>query len=80
MTFWCFQMLGVDKLGLFGKNRKMVGNFKSGGRPASVNIGAIFTFDSVIGKAAKAAMEMAVSDVNSDPKVLNGTKLKFDNE
>ncbi|KAJ1418152.1 Receptor, ligand binding region [Sesbania bispinosa] len=47
------------------------------GRPASVNIGAVFTFDSVIGKAAKAAMEMAVSDVNLDPKVLNGTKLKL---
>lgn len=46
-------------------------------RPASVNIGAVFTFDSVIGKAAKAAIEMAVSDVNADPVVLNGTKLKL---
>lgn len=44
-------------------------------RPESVKIGAVFTFDSVIGRVAKAAMEMAVSDVNSDSTVLNGTKL-----
>ncbi|KAK7261086.1 hypothetical protein RIF29_27390 [Crotalaria pallida] len=46
-------------------------------RPASVNIGAVFTFDSVIGRAAEVAMEMAVSDVNADPRVLNGTKLNL---
>lgn len=46
-------------------------------RPASVNIGAVFTFDSVIGRVAKAAMEMAVSDVNLDPRVLKGTKLNL---
>lgn len=47
------------------------------GRLESVNIGAVFTFDSVIGRVAKASMEMAVSDVNSDPTVLNGTKLNL---
>lgn len=46
-------------------------------RPASLNIGAVFTFDSVIGRAAKAAMEMAVSDVNADPTVLKWTKLNL---
>ncbi|KAF7823134.1 glutamate receptor 3.7 [Senna tora] len=46
-------------------------------RPASVNIGAVFSFDSVIGGVAKVAMEMAVSDVNADPIVLNGTKLNL---
>lgn len=46
-------------------------------RPASVNIGAVFAFDSVIGRVAKEAMEMAVSDVNGDPTVLNGTKLNL---
>ena len=45
--------------------------------PAVVNIGAIFTFNSVIGRAAKLAMETAVSDVNADPKILNGTELKL---
>ncbi|KAK3031874.1 hypothetical protein RJ639_035644 [Escallonia herrerae] len=46
-------------------------------RPAVVNVGAIFTFNSVIGKAAKVAMEFAVSDVNADPRILNGTELKL---
>ncbi|KAI9073011.1 hypothetical protein K1719_045044 [Acacia pycnantha] len=46
-------------------------------RPASVNIGAVFTFDSVIGKVAKVAVKMAVDDVNADPQVLNGTKLNL---
>ncbi|CAJ1956328.1 unnamed protein product [Sphenostylis stenocarpa] len=45
--------------------------------PASVNIGAIFAFDSIIGRVAKEAMEMAVSDVNEDPTVLKGTKLNL---
>lgn len=46
-------------------------------RPSVVNVGAIFTFNSVIGKVAKTAMEIAVSDVNADPRILNGTELKL---
>lgn len=46
-------------------------------RPAVVNIGAIFTFNSVIGRAAKVAMEAAASDVNADQMILNGTELKL---
>ncbi|XP_059623348.1 glutamate receptor 3.6-like [Cornus florida] len=46
-------------------------------RPAIVNIGSIFTFDSVIGKVAKVALEAAVKDVNSDPDVLHGTELRL---
>ncbi|KAE8719228.1 Glutamate receptor 3.7 [Hibiscus syriacus] len=46
-------------------------------KPASVNIGAIFTFDSVIGRAAKPAMEAAVSDINGTPTILNGTRLNL---
>nr|BAC10393.1 glutamate receptor, ionotropic kainate 5 precursor-like protein [Oryza sativa Japonica Group] len=44
-------------------------------RPANVSIGALFTFDSVIGRAAKVAIELAVADVNRDDGVLNGTYL-----
>lgn len=44
-------------------------------RPDVVNIGAIITFDSIIGKIAKLAIAIAVEDVNSDPEILNGTKL-----
>lgn len=44
-------------------------------RPAVVNIGAIFTFNSTIGRVAKVAINAAVDDVNSDPTVLRGTQL-----
>lgn len=46
-------------------------------RPAVVNVGAVFTFNSITGRAAKTAMEIAVSDVNGDPTILNGTKLNL---
>ncbi|XP_062026485.1 glutamate receptor 3.3 [Rosa rugosa] len=50
-------------------------------RPAAVNIGALFTYDSTIGKVAKIAIEEAVKDVNSNFSILHGTKLvaKFQN-
>ncbi|XP_068329550.1 glutamate receptor 3.6-like [Pyrus communis] len=44
-------------------------------RPDVVNVGAIFSFDTIIGKVAKVAIEAAVEDVNSDPSVLGGTKM-----
>lgn len=44
-------------------------------RPSFVNIGAIFTFDSSIGKVAKLAMEQAVKDVNSNSSILHSTQL-----
>ncbi|XP_057469015.1 glutamate receptor 3.3-like [Actinidia eriantha] len=49
------------------------GNVSS--RPAVVNIGAMFSFDSTIGRVAKIAIEEAVKDVNSNSIVLTGTKL-----
>lgn len=55
----------------------VLGDIASCERPSEVKIGAIFTFNSVIGKAAKAAVQMAVDDVNADPRILNGTELKL---
>ncbi|KAJ6399763.1 hypothetical protein OIU77_020338 [Salix suchowensis] len=46
-------------------------------RPAVVNIGAIFTFESTIGRVAKIAIQEAVKDVNANPSILHGTKLKI---
>lgn len=46
-------------------------------RPQVVNLGAVFTFDSVIGRAAKVALEAAVSDVNADTSILKGTELRL---
>ncbi|XP_078149349.1 glutamate receptor 3.4-like isoform X1 [Carex rostrata] len=44
-------------------------------QPSTVKIGALFTFNSTIGRSAKSAIEMAVEDVNADPRVLNGSRL-----
>ncbi|KAK8546354.1 hypothetical protein V6N13_067578 [Hibiscus sabdariffa] len=41
-------------------------------KPVSINVGVVFTFDSVIGRAAKPAMETANSDINESPTILNG--------
>lgn len=46
-------------------------------RPSVVNIGAIFPFNSTIGKVAKVAMFAALEDINSNPDVLGGTKLQI---
>eukprot|EP00268_Persea_americana_P047357 TRINITY_DN4929_c2_g1_i1.p1 TRINITY_DN4929_c2_g1~~TRINITY_DN4929_c2_g1_i1.p1 ORF type:complete len:952 (-),score=187.96 TRINITY_DN4929_c2_g1_i1:109-2964(-) len=46
-------------------------------RPTSVTIGAMVMFDSVIGRAAQAAIAAAVDDVNANPNVLAGTKLNI---
>ncbi|XP_074357270.1 glutamate receptor 3.3 [Apium graveolens] len=47
-------------------------------RPAVVNIGAVFTFDSTIGKASYFAIKEAVNDVNSNSSVLHGTILQVE--
>ncbi|KAH6821359.1 glutamate receptor 3.3 [Perilla frutescens var. hirtella] len=44
-------------------------------RPAVVNVGAIFTLDSTIGRVAKVAIDEAVKDINANSSVLTGTKI-----
>ena len=44
-------------------------------RPKVVNVGALFTFNSTIGRAAKLAIELAVEDVNKNPSILSGIRL-----
>jgi ionotropic glutamate receptor len=46
-------------------------------RPSSVNVGALFTYDSFIGRAAKPAVKAAMDDVNADQSVLKGIKLNI---
>lgn len=58
------------------------GVFSSGGNGTAdgdtvVNVGALFTFDSVIGKAVKPGLLAAIDDVNSDPNTLKGKKLNL---
>lgn len=47
----------------------------TGSRPSVLNIGAIISFDSTIGRVAKIAIDEAVKDVNADPNILPGTHL-----
>ncbi|KAH9662283.1 glutamate receptor 3.6 [Citrus sinensis] len=50
---------------------------QASGRPSVVNIGALLSFSTNVGKVAKLAIKAAVDDVNSDPTTLGGTKLKL---
>ncbi|KAL1216975.1 Glutamate receptor 3.5 [Cardamine amara subsp. amara] len=45
--------------------------------PSSVNVGALFTYDSFIGRAAKLAFMVAIDDVNADQSILRSTKLNI---
>ncbi|XP_020593976.1 glutamate receptor 3.7-like isoform X2 [Phalaenopsis equestris] len=53
------------------------GVISNGERPAVVNIGAVLTYESAIGRVAKAAIEAAVQDVNASKKILNHTRLNL---
>ncbi|KAL8194071.1 hypothetical protein R6Q57_026313 [Mikania cordata] len=71
---WALVVLVINFSGCFTEG---VNNTTFSTRPDVVSIASILTFDSIIGKVAKIALEAAVEDVNSDPTVLNGTKLKI---
>ena len=44
-------------------------------RPDAVSVGALFTFNSTIGRAAKIAIFAAVNEINNDSSILPGTNL-----
>ncbi|KAG6503244.1 glutamate receptor 3.1-like isoform X2 [Zingiber officinale] len=46
-------------------------------RPAVVNVGAMFTFDSTIGRVAKVAIHAAKDDINADQSVLRGSRIEI---
>ncbi|KAK7307426.1 hypothetical protein VNO77_40477 [Canavalia gladiata] len=45
--------------------------------PDFVNIGALFSFNTSVGRTIKIALQAAVNDVNSDPNILGKTKLQL---
>nr|XP_043623247.1 glutamate receptor 3.5-like isoform X2 [Erigeron canadensis] len=53
------------------------GNTTVGRVPSVVNVGALFTVNSVIGRSVKPAVVAAIDDVNASPTVLRGTKLNL---
>ncbi|KAI3519088.1 hypothetical protein L1887_08103 [Cichorium endivia] len=60
-----------------GRFTEAINNTNVSTRPDVVNIASILTFGSIIGKVAKIALQAAIDDVNSDPTILHGTKLKI---
>ncbi|XP_047966336.1 glutamate receptor 3.3-like [Salvia hispanica] len=68
-VFWIVLLstlsLGVSSDGL---------SVNTSSRPVVVNVGAIFTFDSTIGRVAKLAIEEAVKDINANSTVLKGSR------
>ncbi|XVF67128.1 hypothetical protein PTKIN_Ptkin10aG0096100 [Pterospermum kingtungense] len=52
-----------------------IGVFSEEALRPDVNVGAIFSFNTINGKVAKVAMKAAENDINSDPSVLGGRKL-----
>ncbi|KAG0503267.1 hypothetical protein HPP92_003339 [Vanilla planifolia] len=46
-------------------------------KPTVVNVGALFTLNSTIGRVAELAIKLAGDDVNESPSVLAGTRLRM---
>nr|XP_019706769.1 glutamate receptor 3.5-like [Elaeis guineensis] len=67
----CFSVLLIGAAAA-GQNRTGVPS-----KPSVVNIGALFTFNSTIGRVAKLAIQLAVQDVNSNRNLLAGTMLNI---
>ncbi|KAK7309419.1 hypothetical protein RJT34_06129 [Clitoria ternatea] len=73
-------MIGVWLLALMVLSNGLSSNGESmhnSTRPEFVNIGALFSFNTTVGRTVKIAIEAAVKDVNSDPNILGGTKLRL---
>ncbi|KAG0503608.1 hypothetical protein HPP92_003680 [Vanilla planifolia] len=64
-----YMLLMLSVLGLYG--------IVDGGRPAVVNIGAVLSYDSTIGRVAKVAIEAAVDAINANKDILKGTRLNL---
>ncbi|XP_061363093.1 glutamate receptor 3.4-like isoform X2 [Gastrolobium bilobum] len=59
-----------------GRTGTTIANSTISSRPSVLRIGALFTFDSVIGRSAKAAIMAAVDDVNANTSILHGIKME----
>ncbi|KAL8251540.1 hypothetical protein R6Q59_035233 [Mikania micrantha] len=74
LFYFCYQFLFFKSICSFFQ---IIGNAGMHSRPDVVNIGSILTLDSIVGKVAKIGLEAAVEDVNNDPTILSGIKLKL---
>lgn len=53
----------------------IIPNVNASTRPAIINVGAAFNFNSTIGAVATIAIQAGIDDVNADPTILRGSKL-----
>lgn len=53
----------------------IIPNVNASTRPAIINVGAAFNFNSTIGDVATIAIQAGIDDVNADPTILRGSKL-----
>ncbi|KAH7692080.1 Ionotropic glutamate receptor plant protein [Dioscorea alata] len=53
----------------------IIPNVNASTRPAIINVGAAFNFNSTIGAVATIAIQAGIDDVNADPTILPGSKL-----
>lgn len=70
----------VMPLAIMGKTSKTVVPSSSAAatrKPGVVNVGALFSVNSVIGRSATPAIAAAIDDINSSPTVLQETKLNL---
>lgn len=72
-----FTLLMVEVGPTWGQRNSSGFGVSSMARPKSVNIGAFFTFNSVIGRALKPAITAAVDDINSNSSILHGTTINL---
>lgn len=54
-----------------------VGRNVSSSEMTVLNVGALFTVNSVIGRSVKPAIKAAIDDVNSDSSILQGKQLNL---
>ncbi|CAO2814379.1 unnamed protein product [Amaranthus hypochondriacus] len=73
MVIFILFMVGVGPI--WGQTQAR--NSTSSSRKEIVNIGALFTFNSVIGRAVKPAMVAALGDINSNSSILQGATLNI---
>ncbi|KAK9053343.1 hypothetical protein SSX86_029976 [Deinandra increscens subsp. villosa] len=72
-----FLLLGIWIMLVVADEGINVNSSSSSTRPKVVNIGALLTVNSVIGRSVKPAIMAAVDDVNSDTSVLGDTQLNL---
>ncbi|XP_021714103.1 glutamate receptor 3.6-like [Chenopodium quinoa] len=77
LGFLILSRLLLSEKGKFSANGVDTINTNPSARPEIVNIGAIISYNSTIGKVAKLAIQAAIDDVNSSPQILQGTKLNI---